>query len=314
MDRIWILIGDENMKETVNDFTGVDFVPEDTEWIPDEDSRVWEADRETDEEETVVLKTANAPELYAEDMDETVVLKPFSERETEFGGEEQYWEEQYREELDTSCQEPEWEEPEWEGPVRRESKNRRKYGRDPYEREEEIAEIRPMAREITGKRGKRKRKTKTSRGYFLLLRLATVAFLGVICVALLRGFLMQRSALGSFSDAVTGKNYAELLYLTLAVLTVAYGALSMVWTLGRRRVDCDGRLKKVDTGRGMTAFVLFSLLAFLGARCALYLPDHPAFLGGFTQYLLVVVSAQYVIYGCSALGILCCILRRIKKA
>ena len=61
MDRICILIGDENMKETINDFTGVDFVPEDTEWIPDEDSRVWEADRETDEEETVVLKTANAP-------------------------------------------------------------------------------------------------------------------------------------------------------------------------------------------------------------------------------------------------------------
>ncbi len=188
-------------------------------------------------------------------------------------------------------------------------------GRDPYEavdQEEPWPEDDPVYEERS-KRGKKKAGGAAGRLLPALLRLASIALMAVILFSLGREIWIARAVLGSISSVVSEKNWAEAVYLVLSVLTLAYGLLSMFWMTRRRKRFYDGKLRKFDTGRGLSSFILFALLAFAAARTALLIPYRPGVLTGISQYLLVVASVQYVVYGCSVLGIACCIVRKKMK-
>mgnify|MGYP007003835418 CR=1 FL=1 len=69
----------------------------------------------------------------------------------------------------------------------------------------------------------------------------------------------------------------------------------------------------MDTGRGMCPFLLFALLAFAGSRLALRLPGDSWFFDGLSGYFLAAASVQHLIYVCSGLGAVSCVLRKLAR-
>lgn len=280
-----------------DDFSDIDFVPEEEEWGLDTNKEEWR-------------------EAMSSDLDETVVLEPLDMYKP--------GEKRKAYQADTFPQKTS------------QSGKYGKYGKDPYDiPEDEAFRHKLVYEEETIKKKKKKKGRVTSSvktvgktsgkavgkivggtaGHMLpfALRLVSFAALGIIVARLFAGFWAQREALGSISQTVSDRNYAQALYLILSVCLLAYGALSMLWILTRRKMPPEGRLRRFDTGRGLTAFVVFTLFTFLAARTALYMPSAPHILSGLGQFLLVLASCQGVIYTCALAGIVCCIIRKILK-
>lgn len=323
----------------------IDFVPEENEWHPDEREELWSGEEE-DLERTVVLKPIQEEQAYPEEYGGGYDGEyPEEEGYPDYGEETEAYGEDYDGEWA--------EEDDEEAPKRRHSGQRlrekvsaslkpdpHKYGRDPYENLEEEPEVWPDRRQLredryapgTGWRGNEKiqragkasgagqergpRSAKGGRTWWrrpILFRLLSLACMLVLLAALGRGFWADREALGPVLSAFEDGNYGALLYLLLAAGTIAYGVVSLLWMLSRRRVYWDGRLRRMDVGRGLTSFLLFALLVFLSARAALRLPEDSWFFSGLRRYMLAAASAQGPVYVCSALGVLSCILRKLMK-
>ncbi|MCD2491368.1 hypothetical protein LQE92_01840 [Lacrimispora sp. NSJ-141] len=304
---------------SADDFSGVDFVPQDDAWAAD---------------------TGERPFREETDLDETVVLEPLEQYDGEKQRSVYHWE---------GNESPVY--PEYEEKKESSGKKYGKYGRDPYDsdsqkRHSENGDIRGGERQsgkksrpgnrtvyeeqVTRKKKKHKGRAAASvksvgkvtgkavggtlgRILPLVLRLASFVLMGGMTVRLFTGFWSQRDVLGSMVQMVSDRNYAEGLYLILAAALLAYGVVSAVWILTRRRIACDGRMRRFDTGRGLVPFVIFAGLTFLAARTAVYLPGSPHVLSGLGQFFLVLAAGQSWVYVCSVLGIICCIIRKILR-
>lgn len=75
----------------------------------------------------------------------------------------------------------------------------------------------------------------------------------------------------------------------------------------------DGRLKKFDTGRGLTAFILFALLIFTASAIQMLLPYRAGILDGVNLYFSVAGSVTKTAGSCAVLGAVLCIVRKILK-
>ena len=150
-----------------------------------------------------------------------------------------------------------------------------------------------------------------------VLRACCVVLMAVQLIFLGREYWIQRSVLGSALHAFTDRNYAELCYMGLVFVTLLFGFLSLIWMAGRRSFSENGKVVKRDTGRGLTAFILFFLMAFASMRLAFWLPYAPEFAGGILNgvnlYLVTSDSVSTVLYVCSGLGIVCCAVRRALR-
>ena len=287
----------EQGRQTVpgaDDFSGVDFVPEEESWAVDTGSDSWR-------------------ESTGQDMDETVVLEPLDRYEP---GEQRR--QILRDDGMSWETENEWEDAaEWE--EENPGKKYSKYGKDPYDVPEEPVRRRKTVYEEEVVKKKKKKGTVKAVGKTagrmlpFVLRLVSLLAMGIIEIRLVYRLWAQKDTLGAVSQMVAEKNYGSALYLCLAVFILAYGALSMLWILTRRRMAYEGRLRRYDTGRGLTAFVIFVLLTFLASRTALYMPAAPHVLSGLGLFFLVLASLQGTIYMCSLVGIACCIIRKIMK-
>ncbi len=274
------------MRERMTDGE-IDFVPEDNEWISETTPEFWESEEDGDMEETIVLEPVEPYEEFGEPHKE-----PYRES----------YEAPHEIQKNTPYS---------------------KYGKDPYANLEQEPE--PWQEKTVPRRQKvkasggvlRQAKKRKSRGkrwwHPAILRMVSLILMGILLAGLFRGFWMERAALGSALRAVEERNYAELVYLLLALSTMAYGAFSMLWLLSKRRVYYEGKILRVDAGRGITSFLVFALLVFVSARAALRLPGDSWVFHGLSQYFLVLVSVQNLVYICSGLGILCCILRKISN-
>ncbi|MCI8549618.1 MAG: hypothetical protein HFI68_03300 [Lachnospiraceae bacterium] len=259
----------------------IDFVPEDNEWIPETSPEFWESEEDEDMEETMVLE----------------VVEPYEESREPYS---KYGKDPYA----NLGQEPEaW--PEKTVPRGQKAKTQKMTGTAGRT----LRGKKAGSRFWQGKKGKSRGKTRKSPA---ILRIASLVLMGILLAGLFRGFWTSRAVLGSVLRVVEEKNYAELVYLLLALSTMAYGAFSLLWLLSKRRVYYEGKLLRVDAGRGLTSFFVFALLAFVSARAALRLPGDSWIFHGLSQYFLVVASVQNLVYICSGLGVLCCILRKIS--
>ncbi|MEI3175259.1 MAG: hypothetical protein V8S96_01465 [Lachnospiraceae bacterium] len=73
-------------------------------------------------------------------------------------------------------------------------------------------------------------------------------------------------------------------------VTLLYGLISLAWMASRRRMAYDETLKKFDTGRGLTAFILFALLIFTASAIQMLLPYRAGILDGVNLYFSVAGS------------------------
>lgn len=73
------------------------------------------------------------------------------------------------------------------------------------------------------------------------------------------------------------------------------------------------RLRSYDTGRGLTAFILFAVLAAAAGFAVPLIPASPQMLQGAVLALTVVDRVGTVVLGASVIGIVLCVIRKILK-
>lgn len=92
-----------------------------------------------------------------------------------------------------------------------------------------------------------------------------------------------------------------------------FGILSAIWLLGGKRMPDGNRLRSYDTGRGLTAFILFAILAAAAGFVIPLVPESPQVLSGAKLALEVVDRADRIILGCSVAGIVLCVIRKLIR-
>lgn len=320
-----------------DDFSGIDFVPEDDWGGLEEEDGIWQ-DAGQDLDETVVLEPLDTYEpgekrnLYRGETASGTpgALRPGMRNGQESGSRAPAGS------RGTGRKASGYEEPEDAGEWQDTGRKFSKYGRDPYDIPESGEKRRRTVYEeqvVTSRKTKKKGKAASAarsvgrtagktvgktvglagHGIGLVLRIACLLLLAVTVLRLGFAFWGQRETLGALSQVVAERNFAQALYVILAVCTVAYGLLSLLWLFSRRRMVSEGKLRKFDTGRGLAAFVVYFVLAFAASRTVLYLPEAPSVLGGLELYFRVFVSCQGTVYICCAAGIICCVIRKILK-
>ncbi|MCI8466208.1 MAG: hypothetical protein HFI63_10240 [Lachnospiraceae bacterium] len=316
----------------------IDFVPEENRWMPDKSLEIWEKEEE-ELEQTMVLEPLQGrirdeeeyvdrgleeeesvkSAYYKYGRDPYAHLKQKPEEAERWPEELEEWPEEserWSEELEEWPEESErWsEEPEeWPEEAERWPEEAEEWTEE-LETRRKVPKRRPGKRKGQWERAENQRyKPKAFWSRPILFRVVSLICMGILLIGLCGELWKERAVLGPVASVLEEHNYAEILYLFLAVCTAAYGALAFLWIFSGKHVYCDGRLQRRDVGRGMTSFLLFALLAFISARMALRVPEEPGFLRGLSQYLLVTASNQNLIYICSGLGFFSCVLRRFLR-
>lgn len=163
---------------------------------------------------------------------------------------------------------------------------------------------------VAGKAGKTAGKA-VGKGLSIALKCGCFVVMAVIILELWQEFWAERSTLGEIWRVAADRNYAQGLYLGIAGVILLYGVISALWLLGGKRMPDGNRLRSYDTGRGLTAFILFAILAAGSGIAIPLIPGSPQILDGARLALTVVDRVSTVVLSCSAIGIVLCIIRKL---
>ncbi len=161
-----------------------------------------------------------------------------------------------------------------------------------------------------GKAGKTAGKA-VGKGISIALKCGCFVVMAVIVLELWQGFWAERSTLGEIWRVAADRNYAQGLYLGIAGVLLLYGVISAIWLLGGKKMPDGNRVRSYDTGRGLTAFILFAALAAAAGYVVPLIPASPQVLDGARLALTVVERVSTVILGCSVIGVVLCVIRKI---
>lgn len=151
------------------------------------------------------------------------------------------------------------------------------------------------------------------KGVSIVLKCGSFAAMAIIVLKLWEEFWAERNTLGEIWRVAADRNYAEALYLGIAGFLLLFGILSAIWLLGGKRMPDGNRLRSYDTGRGLTAFILFAILAAAAGFVIPLVPESPQVLSGAKLALEVVDRADRIILGCSVAGIVLCVIRKLTR-
>lgn len=125
------------------------------------------------------------------------------------------------------------------------------------------------------------------------------------------GLWAQRSSLGSMTRFVQEKNVNQAAYLALSLCLIAFGILQILWIISRKKMPDNGRIRRLDMGRGMFGFIAFFLLALIAQYLNPVIPEHPYPLLGIKQVLSVVTGLGKTFVTLNLAGIVLCIVRKV---
>lgn len=163
---------------------------------------------------------------------------------------------------------------------------------------------------VAGKAGKTAGKA-VGHGICIAMKCGCFVAMAVIVLEFWQEFWAERSTLGQIWRVAADRNYALGLYLGIAGVILLYGVVSALWLLGGKKMPDGSRLKTFDTGRGLTAFILFAILVAAAGFVIPLLPESPQILDGARLALAVADRIKTVVLGCCAVGVVLCILRKL---
>lgn len=139
----------------------------------------------------------------------------------------------------------------------------------------------------------------------------TAAVMLLITWKLFQGFWAQRTDLGSLTGFIQEKNVNQAAYLTLSLCLVAFGILQTLWIISRKKMPDNGKVRRLDMGRGTFGFLAFLLLALIAQYINPIIPEHPYPLLGVKQVLSVVNGLGKSFMMLTVAGIVLCIVRKV---
>lgn len=128
---------------------------------------------------------------------------------------------------------------------------------------------------------------------------------------LARGFWASRTALGSIAKVIEERNYAQAVFLAGAVCIVAFGLIQTLWTLSRKKMPDQGKVRRIDMGRGLFGFCVMVLLILAAGYINPLIPENPVPLLGIKQIFRVVTGLGTRFFVLNVTGILFCIIRKV---
>lgn len=145
----------------------------------------------------------------------------------------------------------------------------------------------------------------------MAFRLATFVLIGYILYLLFTNFWNGKNEYGDIMNMFSEKNYTLAAYSGTALLLVLYELSSLIWSFTSRAAREDGRIRKLDTGRGFFSFILIYAGALASQIFAHVIPSSPAFLTGIEGALNIYGSLTATLLPICVAGIICSLLRKI---
>lgn len=146
-----------------------------------------------------------------------------------------------------------------------------------------------------------------------VLQLFSVAALILLYLLMVVPALENLNALGPIESMITDHNVAEITFISVFVGITLFSLVSLFWMLSRKKYVRYGTLETIDTGRGMTAFILLLLVEVIAMLLSPIMESaQPVIVGlAIASTRLVVNRAMILMAG--GVGLVLSVIRKIIR-
>ena len=146
-----------------------------------------------------------------------------------------------------------------------------------------------------------------------VLQLFSVAALILLYLLMVVPALENLNALGPIESMITDHNVAEIAFISVFVGITLFSLVSLFWMLSRKKYVRYGTLETIDTGRGMTAFILLLLVEVIALLLSPIMESaQPVIVGlAIASTRLVVNRAMILMAG--GVGLVLSVIRKIIR-
>lgn len=146
-----------------------------------------------------------------------------------------------------------------------------------------------------------------------VLQLFSVAALILLYLLMVVPALENLNVLGPIESMITDHNVAEITFISVFAGITLFSLISLFWILSRKKYVRYGTLETIDTGRGMTAFILLLLVEVIAMLLSPIMESaQPVIVGlAIASTRLVVNRAMILMAG--GVGLVLSVIRKIIK-
>lgn len=146
-----------------------------------------------------------------------------------------------------------------------------------------------------------------------VLQLFSVAALILLYLLMVVPAFENLNALGPIESMITDHNVAEITFISVFAGITLFSLISLFWMLSRKKYVRYGTLETIDTGRGMTAFILLLLVELIAMLLSPIMESaQPVIVGlAIASTRLVVNRAMILMAG--GVGLVLSVIRKIIR-
>ncbi len=146
-----------------------------------------------------------------------------------------------------------------------------------------------------------------------ILQLFSVAALLLSYILMIVPALENLDALGPIESMITDHNVAEICFISVFAGITIFTLISFFWILSRKKYVRYGQLESIDTGRGITTFIVLLLVELLASLLSPIMESvQPVIIGLAIASSRLVVNRAMILMA-AGLGLVLSIIRKIIK-
>ena len=146
-----------------------------------------------------------------------------------------------------------------------------------------------------------------------VLQLFSVAALILLYLLMVVPALENLNALGPIESMITDHNVAEITFISVFVGITLFSLVSLFWMLSRKKYVRYGTLETIDTGRGMTAFILLLLVEVIAMLLSPIMESAQPVIVGLAIASTRLVVNRAMIFMAGGVGLVLSVIRKIIR-
>lgn len=146
-----------------------------------------------------------------------------------------------------------------------------------------------------------------------VLQLFSVAALILLYLLMVVPALENLNALGPIESMITDHNVAEITFISVFVCITLFSLVSIFWMLSRKKYVRYGTLETIDTGRGMTAFILLLLVEVIAMLLSPIMESAQPVIVGLAIASTRLVVNRAMIFMAGGVGLVLSVIRKIIR-
>ena len=146
-----------------------------------------------------------------------------------------------------------------------------------------------------------------------VLQLFSVAALILLYLLMVVPALENLNALGPIESMITDHNVAEITFISVFAGITLFSLISLFWILSRKKYVRYGTLETIDTGRGMTAFILLLLVEVIAMLLSPIMESAEPVIVGLAIASTRLVANRAMILMAGGVGLVLSVIRKIIR-